>query len=447
MKLGSKLLSVWLLSSIALASISHAQDGGGGMGDAGTAITRTHTSVLVLGDTSEAPLDEGSLNALFTPTFLAEAGSRLTEKLSPNADVDLNPAIASFQYVSVGKGNNNTRVAQINVGFQDPPEELIPKLSIEGPKTVLELLEKHVLNYLTARRDLTTSRLQERRDHLTARIAELEQRIAQLENDLQQQATLTRTPDLSQYYSQLEKRQREDHLKRLGLSAERQAVEKQVEQLRAQMESMKSSTPLLEELKRNVEARMKMLEDLKQAAKEGSADVKRLELDVAEAERMLKKVSEAEQGGAAAVSEVEAMKAKLLDARARMEYAKAMVGERTKQAEAEAVAGKIEFLRKKEEMAQSQYGARLQALNEMLSQSAIESDASAARQEAIVVELQKVAEEIRQHSATEISRNNRERELNLLRTQQEALQRELFQLELQMENVPTQEFTILPWGG
>lgn len=447
MKLVSRLLPVYLLSCLPLLSTAHAKhDAFGGALDAPDGVT-THTSLLVLGDTSEAPLDEGSLNALFTPSFLAEVASQLKETLGTDADVDVRPVDVDFNYVSKGKGSNNTRVARIAVVLSNPPEELMPKLSIEAPQAALKLLENHVLNYLTTRRELTTSRLQGRRDHLTARLAELEQQIVHLQNDLQQQAIPIRTPDLSQYYGQLEKRQREDHLKRLSLGAERKAVEKEVEQLRAQMESIKTSSPLLEELKANAEARKMVFEDLKHAAKDGSADVKRLALDVAEAERMVKKVSDAEQDGAARTAEVEAMKAKLLDARARLEYAKAMVGERTKQAEAAAVEGKIEFLRKKEEMAQSQYGARLQALNEMLSQSAIESDASAARQEAVAAELQKVAKEIRQLSATEISRNNGERELNLLRTQQQALQRELFQLELQMENVPTQEFTILPWGG
>lgn len=422
---------------------THAQFGGGG-----NATTYMSTSLLVLGDTSKAPLDEGSLNALFTPAFVEEATEKLKKALGDEVEFDLRPKQITFQYVSDAQKSSDAYVARITVGFIDPPEELLDQLSIKAPNAVLDLLKDRVYDYLNFRHDLHHTDLRKQQERLTQLKEELEARLADLQRKLSESTVLVSTAELRDHYSALKHRQREDRMQALNVAAERDAIENQIEELTAGIREVEDDSPLLLELKDAVGARQKTLEELRTRFGDKSEELSQLRESIEQAEQA---VAAARSNQATDESQQEVhlanLKAKLLETRHKLADAIRDQRRQLLDAEKSLAQGRIEYLRQKEELTRNQVGGTLEKLNEMLAQVAIQADSANARREAIAKEMDAVAESIADRNTIDIDRKRIEREANLIEGQLDRIRHELFDIEISLKHVPRQEFAILPWGS
>jgi hypothetical protein len=311
---------------------------------------------------------------------------------------------------------------------------------------MVEMLRERLQEHFDRRRDQRTKELQVRREQLQAEAGKWAAEVFAFQKDQLLDDKFVSTESLRQHYLDLDKRRREDRLTLLNITAERQAIEKQIEALRQQSEEIGATTPLLEELKDNVTTRQMAAQKLRQSAKEESGEVKQLQLAVQQAEKMLQLAEQAFREGEQAHLGVEGLKGKLIESRARLAMAEADAADRIGRAELEATEGRIEYLRKKEELTQAQFGTQLQAFNGMLSQLAIQSDTAAARSEAIDIELHSVADSIRSASLIELQRKATDRQVQLLEAKLERVQQELIDVEMLLEKPQSQEFEISLWG-
>lgn len=439
-------LSLALLLFVLLPSRHVVAQYVGGLG--GTNLTEVNTSLLVTGNILTWPLDGKSLDALFTRTFFEEAAAKLKEVLGE--EVVFYPNLESnFRYVSSGRGGSSggSHVADLFLAFVDPPEELLPKLHAEAPKVVVEMLRERVQEHLDKRRDQQTRELLERRDRLAMQAAKMAEVVIEFEKALMLADDLVSTEALRQHYLELDKRRREDRLTLLNVAAERQAVEKQIESLRQQAQEVGATSPFLEELKAAAEARHEALVKLRDSAEAHSAKVAELEKKVTQLEKTVHdERTDSNQDNPFSGFSSSSSK-QLSEAKRQLNAAHSNRKDALASAEAAAMEGRIEYLRKKEELTQAQFGSQLQSLNGILSQLAIETDTATARSEAIDNELQRVAESIRSASLADLERRASERKIKQLEAKLEQVQNELFKVETLLEQPHTQEFTITPWGG
>jgi hypothetical protein len=410
---------------------------GGGLPENSVTVT---TSLLVTGDTSAFPLDYGSLNALFTTSFVEEAAVKLKESLGEEVNLLRHPA-PLFSYVSGGKNSGDSQVGTLTMIFVDHSEELQSRLATEAPKVMVEMLRERLQEHFNRQRDQRTQELQVRRERLLAEADKMAAEGLALQKDLLLDDNFVSTEALRQHYLELEKRRREDRLTLLNIDAERRAVEKQIEAIRQQSEGLDSTSPFLEKLKAASETRQTALVKLRDSAETHSVKVAELEKKVAQ----LEEIARAEA-------------AKPNDPRAYASHSAWVVAERElrsvlsnrkkalEEAERAAMEGKIEYLRKKEELTQTQYGTQLQSLNAMLSQLAIQTDTATARRDAIDNELKSVADSIRGASLDELRRKSTDRQVQLLEAKLERVQQELIDVELLLEKPHSQEFEIRLWG-
>lgn len=439
MSFASKLSVALLVLALAPTSHAVAQFGGGMGGLLDDSVTVT-TSLLVTGDTSAFPLDYGSLNALFTTSFIEEAAVKLKEGLGEEVNLPRRPA-PLFSYVSGGKNSGDSQVGTLTMIFVDPSEELQSRLATEAPKVMVEMLRERLQEHFDRQRDQHFQELQGRRDQLLAEAGKMAAEVLALQKDLLLADNLVSTEALRQHYLELDKRRREDRLTLLNIAAERQAVEKQIEAIHQQTDTG-ATTPLLEELKAAAAARHEALVKLRDFAQGHEAKVRELEKKVKRLEDIARQGEEAKPDHLSTVtSRSAAIEAKNELGTILSNYKKALAD-----AEHAALEGKIEYLRKKEELAQSQFGTQLQSLNAMLSQLAIQTDTATARRDAIDNELKSVADSIRGASLDELRRKSTDRQVQLLEAKLARVQQELIDVELLLEKPQSQEFEIRLWG-
>ncbi|WP_442484173.1 hypothetical protein [Aeoliella sp. SH292] len=436
-------LSVALLV-LALAPTGHVvAQFGGGLPENSVMVT---TSVLVTGDTSAFPLDDGSLNALFTSSFIAEAGAKLKETLGEEVNLHRYPG-PHFAYISGGR-NGDSRVGSLVLMFVDPSEELQAKLASEAPKVVVDMLRQRVQKQLDKQVDQRARDLRTRHAALNERSATLTEEIYGFQKTLLAEDELVSSEELRKHYLYLDKRRREDRLTLLNIDAERQAVEKQIEVLRQQTDTG-ATTPLLEELKAAAASRHEALLRLRHNARAHSAKVEELEKQIEQLERTVQDEatkSTSDDSPSPGPSKTQQALEQLRDARNQLAHAQLPNQDILGSAEHAAMEGKIEYLRKKEELTQAQFGTQLQSLNGMLSQLAIQSDTAAARSEAIDIELESVAQSIRSASLIELQRKATDRQVQLLEAKLERVQQELIDVEMLLDKPQSQEFEVRLWG-
>jgi hypothetical protein len=428
-----------------LAASAWGQFGGGGAN-----LTYFSTSLAIVGDTSTAPLDQNSLNGLFTAAFRNDMEKKLREKLGENVAYPLMPR--EVQLIGLNSNNKNSRalVAMLQVGYENPPEEIFDELQIEAPKVALEQLRERVDNYIHMQQDLDESRLhkqqqvlQQQRENLERKLADYQAMLLELKSE-----AIEPSKALREHYLELRERQRADRLTLLEIEARREAVVAQVEELqrRASDDGAEKDHALLAAMKQAVEQRRQRAETIKQESKEASELA--LVAKLVEEKRKAITYGKLEQReGHRPISEVSNLQSALHEAELQQAVLEKQLEERVKQAEAEAIEGRIAYLKQLEEYHQAEFGSRLEKLNEMLTDVAVRSGEIEARREAIEREIAATEAVIAERMKADLKLERLEREVQQLESYLRHVEQQLFQIEMQMQQPAKQEIVILPWGG
>lgn len=413
----------------------------------------TSTSLLVVGDTTAAPLDEASLNALFSAGFADELIVRLTKSLDAEI-AKLAPPDIQFAYINGSQSakepaSKQGRIAVLGVTFTNVPSNLRDALRIEAPNEALKLVRDRVNDFLRTRQELES-------DHIDRTIAVLTKRRQQLYDELREREaesmdrardSIESTDTLREHFAMLKEQQRQDRMGELDAAARREAIEKQIERVQKASASRDSADDgLLGELRTAMEARLTRLEQLKENDKL-QVEIKAAKARVDAQAVTLNRVDQLVNDGVESQVKLQEARAKLIEAEARLEFAHQAHQQRIAEAEAKAMQGKIEYLRALEQKQQAQFGGQLQELNDMLTKVAITSDEKSARRGTLEVELDKVAGRIQHRMQADLGSKRLKFRIRMLEDQLERVERELFELKMQRERPTRQEIVIMPWGG
>ncbi len=443
---------VLLLVCVLCMSTASGQFGGGG-GDFGGVednMTYMDTSLAVVGDASTVPLDSASLNGLFTSTFRARMANELKE-LGKDTTYDLSPAsIQLFGLNSDGEGDR-ARVARLIVGYKDPPEEILDELSVAAPKAALELLRESVHDYLRMQQDLQRENVRRQWEGLKERQQELEQLLREKQAKLLdlRAGAIESSGTLREHYLRLKQQQRDDRMALLNTEARRDAIVEQIDRLRqrARERGPEEGEELLDAMKMAFEDRNEKLEELKRNAGEKNEAIKNLERAIAETQEEMEATQRKSLGERDKNAIHRELHQQLVALKHELDSRHAELANRVARAEQEAMQGRIEYLRHLEQQRQSEYGSRLEKLNEMLTDVAVASDEVEGRQDAVARELSNTEAKIVDRMKSDLNLERVEREVDLLENQLRSVEQQLFHLDLKEDAPPQQEFAILPWGG
>lgn len=399
------------------------------------------SSLIVIGDTTQSPLDEGSINALFTSRFIANVAEKLADQHECETS-EVTPAMIRFHYQSAEQGPG--RVAVLAMEFDQLPEELIAKIKTNAPDIAREMLVESAHQFFNKAHEFHSQDQREHLDRLTNLSQTLQKKIdalQQLQKDSGYDA-IESSDSLKGVYHELTNRQRQDRMKRLAVQAKRESVEKQVEKLTRmlseQREMMTKQHHAAAQARAEIAKQQELAGSLREKLRRLEAEYqsKRQELETAATEH-----GDDHPSIAAQKSELEQQRATLHELmkkyREQMSKAAQIESEATQNVHARLQAEQAEMSKSNNQLAQ---------LNQMLTQLAIESDESRAYRQVIEEELDRLQSQIHELENNEAEAKKIDFQMRRLTKQLETVENMRLQLELEAEMPTKREFKIMPWG-
>jgi len=414
------------------------------------------SSLIVIGDTTQSPLDEGSINGLFTSRFLAEVGEKLAERFGEDvAAAELTPSSVRFSYQGAEKGPGRVALLLVrsrlpNASNEDVQKEHIQKLRAEAPKIARDMLVENAYEFFNNAHEFHLREQRERlaqlrgvSDMLQAKLDALQQMRKESGFD-----AIESSESLKGVYHELTNRQRHDRMKRLAVQAKREAVEKQIEEIsvRAEKDFNSAESRLLEQVKALAEAKQEHLAEAKRAL-EGSPDqIQSLRKLILEKEKAVTIAQQRYDAGNVTANDLELLKSSLAEAHYKLEHTKSELEQRARQAESAAMQARVAFLQASAQQKHSRSGGQISELNRMLTQLAIESDDAKAYRVVVEEELDQLQSQIRDLESNEAEAKKIDLQTRRLTKQLEAVENMRMQLELEADLPTKRDFKIMPWG-
>lgn len=399
------------------------------------------SSLIVIGDTTQSPLDEGSINALFTSRFIANVADKLANEFECETS-EVTPAMVRFHYQGAEQGPG--RVAVLAMQFEQLPEQLTEKIKTNAPDIAREMLVESAHQFYDKAHEFHSQDQREHLDRLTNLSQTLQKKIDALQQLHKERGyeAIESSDSLKGVYHELTNRQRQDRMKRLAVQAKRESVEKQVEKLTHMLSEQRKA-----QTKHHEAAAQARAEIAQQQALASSLREKLRRLEAEHQSKRQKLEEDATEHGddhpsiAAQKSELEQQRATLHELmkkyREQMSKAAQIESEKTQHVHARLQAEQGEMSKSNTQLAQ---------LNQMLTQLAIESDESRAYRQVMEEELQRLQDRIRELENNETEGKKIDFQMRRLTKQLETVENMRLQLELEAEMPTKREFKIMPWG-
>lgn len=397
------------------------------------------SSLIIIGDTTQSPLDEGSINALFTSRFIAQVAEKLAEKHQWDAN-ELTPSMIRFQYQGAKEGPG--RVATLLIHFENISEEISEKVRTDAPQVARDMLVENAYEFFEVAHQYQANENMDRLKNLKAARNDIRERLEETQRIRREidGGAIESSEPLKQVYLDLRTQQLQDRMKLLANRAKREAVEKQIEKFGLESEQKTKQLTEKRETAR-LQDSIARSEERKRALIEQQTGLK---MALADKENQLAALKDSRGDKSPKIELVQAELSQLKQAHELIEDKLRKESSSKQRADIDRLNTEAMFLRFAEQ--QSQSSKQLAQLNQMLTQLAIETDESAAYRNVLEDELARMEDKIRRRADVETEINRIDQQARMLSRQLERIEQTLLELEIQADMPMKPNFKIMPWG-
>jgi hypothetical protein len=389
-----------------------------------------------------------AIELTFTKEFRQQLGTRLAQELNrPELSAEqLTPARVSFSYA--GSELTGMMHAHLYLHFygawinEENADEFYNELNQKASAGVVEVFAQHLNGLFDQQRQAAEERMQQERDLLEREQERLELTIRDLAGQEGSELESGSGP-LQGQIRELTKRLRDDEIRLIELQAQRAAIEKRIDQLRAQAAEQQEEDPLLAALRTEV-VRLEQELARMRAEMNDRSPVEAAKQIVAAQEKLVSRAVALHEAASISEGELEQARAKLAEGQLRFAETMAEIRSREATLEEKLAQAKIAFLQHQRASSTGRLATQINKLSDMLDELAIEMDTIYGRNGGIEKALGQLRKEVERAVATEMNRKQLDSKINMLELRKAQIVERLLTLEGDALQPSPERIEILP---
>ncbi|QDU54375.1 coiled-coil domain-containing protein [Aeoliella mucimassa] len=436
------MLTLFVLAAVAAPAPSSAQEAASSL----PGVVNISTSLLITGGSSEPPLDESSLSALFTSGFRSEFKQKLDSLVDEETANQFEVHMMRVDEVSRGDRYQHAfgRVVQLQAAIVNVPPDLRTEVENQSGPLLVEMFTERVGRVWQSEyaRQLQTSK--QKMERLNQLISELQKKLEIYRRDSVglKLETIEDADTLRNNYLELKNQQRGARLEQLQLQARREAIEKQLQMLEEQARSIaEEPNVVLTQLKEQLEKSQARLKE--ELPKNGTWLKDKEEATAKEIEKLQERANLLKDAGeedSELLRHIEQLRAALHTNQRNYSEAQHLL-------ERDVERSRLAYLQEIDRLKQQKYGDRLAELNTMLTTVLIDLDQLEGQEVPMADEVERAKKAYAQRLNAEVGQKQLELDIETLERELRGAQASLQNLQSVQELLVQPELHITPWGG